>query len=468
MSRLVGKPNLKSGLHSEGRDFWSIIAFLFGLVFVQGIAYVAKVGNLYVDIIYPISIVVLCLNFALRPKNTLRSLEACFYRGLAPFLTVVMLSVFLAIGSTITHVGVQISPCVNGLIVLLFSLVIYCAVISIRDRLAQFIWGLFFGLLINIVISFIQYVAFQSGTAFTLYDIFPQPAFYISVPWGAGGAWAQNVEYLVYSFRAQGLYLEVSYFVGAATIVFIFAMGKIKENGIVKGLAILALLFLFAISNTGNLILFIAFVLLAYAVSRSRQGERPGFISKKRSSREWLVLLFLAAFFTGACLYAISNIEEVFKALDFNNLVEGLFGGLASSDITSSDNQQRFQYMQNAFWEFVRYPWGGGYNMAPTLTFCDYGTNTTFSYILTLLVELGPLGLVAYIYLVLGMALRLLKKKSSISSFSGCVAVALIALLAFQVGNGIGLTPLAWCVFAIASIEIAAMKGDTSGHSIEG
>lgn len=452
---------------SREHDTWGMLAFLFGLAFVQGIFYVAKVGNLYVDVIYPVSIVVLCLNFALRPKKTMDSLESCFYRGLIPFLIIVTLSVFLAIGSTMTHVGVQISSCVNGLVVLLFSLIIYGAVIAMRDRMQQFVWGLFFGLLMNIVISFIQYMAFQSGTAFTLYDLFPQPAFYISVPWGAGSAWAQNIEYLVYSFRAQGLYLEVSYFVGAATIVFILAMGEIKENGIVKGLALSALLFLFVISNTGNISLFVAFVLLTYIVVRSHRGETSSFFSKRRSSKEWLALLLVVVALAEVCLYAIANNDEVLKALDFDNLVKGLFGGLESSDITSSDNQQRFQYMQNAFEEFVCYPWGGGYNMAPTLTFCDYGTNATFSYILTLLVELGPLGLVAYVYLVLGMAVRLFKQRKNGSLFGVCVAVALVALLAFQTGNGIGLTPLAWCVFALASIEIAERKGDGNGYCLE-
>lgn len=97
--------------------------------------------------------------------------------------------------------------------------------------------------------------------------------------------------------------------------------------------------------------------------------------------------------------------------------------------------------------------------MAPTLIAHDYGTNTSFSYPLTLLIELGPLGLIAYLYFLFSMVARLFSKGSDSSNLGQCIAVALTALFAFQTGNGIGLTTLAWCVFALGSIEIAK-RGD--------
>lgn len=457
---MESKTNLKcNSLKASAKDSWGVLAFVFGIVFVQGVVYVTKVGNLYVDIVYPFAVVVLCLNLILRPKLTLRSIESCFYKGMLPFLLAIALSMFLAIESTMTHVGVQISSCINGIIVLLFSLAVYFAVISMRDHLRQLLWGLFAGLLANIAVSFLQYAAFQSGTAFTLYDMFPQPAFYISVQWGFADAWVQNIKYLVYSYRAQGMYLEVSYFVGAATIVFVLAMGGLKVNGTAKGIALAMLLFLFAISNTGNFILFVGFVLISYLVLRRRRGGGLRFSSIRRSRAEWLVLLFAIVAIAAACLYALANIDEALKVIDFDNLVKGLSGGLESSNITNADNQERFQYMQNAISEFARFPWGGGYNMAPTLIAHDYGTNTSFSYPLTLLIELGPLGLIAYLYFLFSMVARLFSKGSDSSNLGQCIAVALTALFAFQTGNGIGLTTLAWCVFALGSIEIAK-RGD--------
>ena len=452
---------------ADGWDCWGVLAFVFGLVFVQGIIYVTKVGNLYVDIVYPLAVFVLCINLVLRPTSTIRSIELCFHRGMLPFLVVVVLSVFLAMGSTLTHIGVDITSCVNGFVVLLFSLAIYFAVISLRDRVHQFISAIFVGLLVNIAISIAQYVAFQSGTAFTLYDLFPQPAFYISVPWGSGGAWAQNIQYLVYSYRAQGLWLEVSYFVGAATVVFILAMGCLRLSGTFKAAVFVTLLFLFAMSNTGNLVLYVAFVFVAYLLLRLGRGRTLGFASKRRSSAEWLAVLCVLAVLVGIFVYALSNTDDLLRTLDLENLLKGLAGGLESSNITSADNQQRFQYMQNALSEFFRYPWGGGYNMAPSLTFYDYGTNTTFSYALTLLVELGPIGLVAYGYFVFSMVVRLFGDSLSCSLSGVSIAVALVAYLAFQIGNGVGLTPLAWCLFALGSIEIANRKGDSNEHHIE-
>lgn len=449
-------------------DSWGALAFVFGLVFVQGIVYVTKVGNLYVDVVYPFAVIVLSLNFAFRPRITLQSIESCFYKGMTPFLSVVVLSVFLAVGSSITHVGVHISSCVNGLVVLLFSLIIYFAVISLRDRMRFLVRGLFFGLLVNILVSFFQYAAFQSGTAFTLYDYFPQPAFYISVPWGAGSAWAQNLRYLVYSFRAQGLYLEVSYFVGAATMIYVVSMGFLDMSGTAKAVVFLLLLFLFAMSNTGNLVLFIGFTLLTHFLLSASHDKTTSFLTNKRSSAEWIVQLVVIAVLVGLCIYALSNIDDVTSALDVDNLVKGLQGGIESSDISNSDNRERFLFMQNGLSEFMRYPWGGGYNMAPTLTFYDFGTNATFSYVLTLLVEMGPIGLIAYGYLVLSMVLRLLVNDGRLIGSKACVAVALIALLVFQTGNGIGLTPIAWVIFALASIEIVSGKDELSDYCCEG
>lgn len=43
----------------------------------------------------------------------------------------------------------------------------------------------------------------------------------------------------------------------------------------------------------------------------------------------------------------------------------------------------------------------------PLLTFADYGTHATFSYVLTLLVELGPLGLITYVYFIGGLMVGL-------------------------------------------------------------
>lgn len=444
---------------------WNIIAFVLGLSFMQGIAYVAKVGNLYVDAVYLVAVAALAVKLVFDPKCTLGKMEACFCRRMLPFLLVIALSGVLALVSCVTHQGVQISSYLNGLVVLTVSLCVYFAVIAYCDQMKYIVRGLWVGLLVNIVVSFMQYAAFQAGTAFTLYDVFPQPAFYVSVPWGAGGAWAENIKYLVYSFRAQGLYLEVSYFVGAATIVYVAVPSFIKTIGTFRAIVLVALLFLFGMSGTGNLILFVGFVIAACAIRLSFGGGRVGLLERKRSRIEWMLMLLLL----GACLVlallSITDAETICGAIDFDVFSKGWSDGIASSSLSGADNSERLTYMLNAVAEFTRYPWGGGYNMAPALTFADYGTNATFNYVLTLLVELGPLGLVAYLYFIGSMVIGLAGRRGPRRADGVVLSVAVLALFAFQVANGIGLTPLAWCVFALASIELYDEKKERGGDS---
>lgn len=448
---------------------WNIFAFVLGFSFLQGIVYVAKVGNLYVDVVYLVAMVALVVKLIFDPKHTVGKLEACFCRRMLPFLLVVALSGALALMSCVTHQGVKISPYLNGLVVLAVSLCVYFAVIAYRDQIEFIVRGLWVGLLVNVIVSFMQYAAFQAGTAFTLYDLFPQPAFYISVPWGAGGAWAGNIKYLVYSFRAQGLYLEVSYFVGAATIVYITAPSFIKTNGTFRAIVLVTLLFLFGMSSTGNLILFIGFIMVACLIRLNFNGGLRGMLERKRSRIEWmLMLLFLMGCLMAAFLF-FYNAGAILNTADFDVFSKGWTDGIASSNLSDADNSERLTYMLNAAAEFARYPWGGGYNMAPALTFADYGTNTTFSYVLTLLVELGPIGLATYLYFIGSLVVGLTERKGSRRADGTALSVAVLALFAFQVANGIGLTPLAWCVFALASIKLYDEKKERGGnvHGIE-
>lgn len=448
---------------------WNIVAFVLGLSLLQGIVYVAKVGNLYVDAAYLVAMAALAVKLIFDPKRTVGKLEVYFCRRMLPFLLMIALSGILAFVSCVTHQGVQISSYLNGLVVLMVSLCVYFAVIAYRDQLKYIVRGLWVGLLVNIAVSFVQYAAFQAGTAFTLYDAFPQPAFYISVPWGAGGAWAENIKYLIYSFRAQGLYLEVSYFVAAATIVYIAVPSFIKTNGTFRVIVLVALLFLFGMSGTGNLILFVGFVIAAYVIRLSFGGGIGRLLEKKRSRVEWMLILLLLVSCLAAMCLAITDTNTVLGAIDFGVFSKGWTDGIASSNLSDADNSERLSYMLNAVAEFARYPWGGGYNMAPALTFSDYGTNTTFSYALTLLVELGPLGLVAYLYLIGSLVVGLAEHKAARRADRAALSISVLALFAFQVANGSGLTPLAWCVFALASIELYDSKNEKegNGHGIE-
>ena len=268
---------------------------------------------------------------------------------------------------------------------------------------------------------------------------------------------------MIYSFRAQGCYLEVSYFVAAATLTYIVVPPFVNISGAFRIIVLAALLFLFGMSGTGNLILFIGFVTVAFVFRFNFEGGLGGLIKKKRSRMEWMLLFLLLIGCFAAVLYFVSNMDAILNSTDFDIFSKGWADGIASSNLSNADNSERVTYMLNAVAEFARYPWGGGYNMAPSLTFADYGTAATFNYVLTLLIELGPFGFIAYLYLVGSLIFNLLKFSGSQRTNGVVLSVVVMALFAFQVANGIGLTPLVWCVLALGSIEVYDKKNEGGG-----
>lgn len=445
-------------------DRWPLAALLLGLCFAQGVFYVAKVGNLYVDVIYPVAAIVLVLRIVFRPAETERNIFQCFDRGMLPVLLLIILSFVLVMFTTTTHVGLQINSYVNGLVVLAASIAAYLAVISLKDYVDYLLKGLWIGLVVSTVVSIAQYVAFQNGGAFTLYGLFPQPAFYISVPWGAASSWASNAEYLVYSYRAQGLYLECSYFVAAATMIYLVTGGRQWANGLLRTLVLVILFVLFAMSGTGNIVLFFGFVVLAHLLRRDTKAE--GLLRKRRNALEWLVLivaLFLLATFV---VYLLMGGSGKGAFIDIETISKGFSQGVESADITGGDNEQRFLCMSNALAEFLENPWGVGYNMAPPVLAVDFGTNTTFSYFLTLLVELGLPGLAAYGYFAIRLVARLLGDHTERRTYRIGLAMGILALIGYQVGNGSGLIPIAWCLFALAAIETSTAREGKRVHGL--
>lgn len=453
---------------SRGRkSYWHFAALLLGLCFAQGIFYVGKVGNLYVDILYPVALAILLLRVAFRPAETERNIIDCFDRGMLPFLIVIVLSFGLAVITTSMHAGLQINPYVNGLVVLGASIVAYLAVLSLRCFVDYILKGLWIGLLVSVVVSIAQYIAFQNGGAFTFYGLFPQPAFYISIPWDASSLWASNVEYLVYSYRAQGLYLECSYFVAAATMIYVLTSGTREGGSVIRTLVLFVLLVLFAMSATGNIALFIVFVALAYALRHAAGVRGDGVLRKRRGPLELfviIVIVFLAAVFV---VYAFLGDKGLSAFVDVGTISEGLAKGFESTDIAGGDNEGRYLCMSNAVAEFLSCPWGVGYNMAPSVLEADYGTNTTFSYFLTLLVELGIPGLVVYGYFVIRIIVNLLGCRSGLKAYRIGLAVGIMALAGFQIGNGSGLIPMAWCLFALAAIETSRNRERNGNNEID-
>ena len=68
-------------------DLFSIIAFVLGLSFLQGVVYITKVGNLYVDIAYLVGALAFIIRAISDPKGTVVKLEHFFSEAFLLFLS---------------------------------------------------------------------------------------------------------------------------------------------------------------------------------------------------------------------------------------------------------------------------------------------------------------------------------------------------------------------------------------------
>jgi hypothetical protein len=154
---------------------------------------------------------------------------------------------------------------------------------------------------------------------------------------------------------------------------------------------------------------------------------------------------------------------EQFLQLD---MVEGVLKGIQGSNLGSEENYGRTYNMLLGLNLYSHYPLGVGYNMSPSLYEINFGRNyvlSSFSFVITILLELGPIGLILYIIIILKMCLPLIFK--STSQYQLAVGISVIGVFLVQAANGYRFVPYMSVVFGLALIELHKLKCEKNQSS---
>lgn len=415
------------------------MAYWIGLLSTQGIIYAFKVGNTYINIELMVGLVAFVL-LTLKHSGEMIGQIKKMDTTIKAYLLSILISFFAVLIYFLQDRSIKVQSYFNGLVMLMLSIMIYYSVILLRKYQMAVIKGIWHGLIINVVVSALQYIFFQRGSYFTFNDLFPQNGFYISIPWTVAQTKSYDPHWLIYSYRAQGMFLEASYFVSAlTTIILLLASFEFKRNSFSKTIITIIAVFLSLISSSGNFVVLTFGILVYWFVTRERTGlTRKQFVF-------YMVLFYLAL----GCAFFVFGQEG--KDFSIGTLTNSLLESFDGVKVSSGGNQTRVAFMLAAMKLFLKNPLGVGYNMSSTVLKSVGSTYATFSYVLTVLLEQGVIGLIAYIYLIFSHInrLRIIKNKKSKG-----LAVAIFVTWIFQVVNGTGFTYLFWILLAFAKIEM--------------
>lgn len=364
-----------------GQKTWLRVAMLvFGLSLSTNVVYVFTVGNTCVYIGYVFAIALcgyLVISDRKRGSVKLDLIDGSIWA----FTAVACQSVSLSILYSIAEQLPSETPLVvlRGLAVLFCGLVVYYVVARLSEYSNYLVMGLALGVVANGFVSALQMVAFESGSYFTLYYLFPQDSFSISADWSIWGTLPDGAGRIT-SFRSQGLFLEASHLM--VFLVCITPITFVVLRSIVARVAILiATIFCCITSHSPNVL----FVLVECALLLLVSPNKGGFLRYK-VKRGW-IFVALATMFALICIVAlrsdfvISGIESVANAIADLNLH-------TSTDEGTID---RWKSMLSALSVCFQYPLGTGWNTESLVLSYVYGSSevASHSYVIRLLLEMG-------------------------------------------------------------------------------
>lgn len=164
------------------------VVFFFGLSLTTNVVYLFKVGNTAVPIGYVVA-VPLALALLYAGRREWDDLTGSVDRSVWLFCGLAAISLCASLVLAISGVIPENTPLVvlRGLVVLFCGLAVYVVCVSSRLDASCLLAGIGLGIVINGVLSFVAQRAFDSGSYFSLYSLFPQESFAICAPWEIWG-----------------------------------------------------------------------------------------------------------------------------------------------------------------------------------------------------------------------------------------------------------------------------------------
>lgn len=412
------------------RKGYKILAFLLGFLVTNNIVYIIRFGEVVPNISILYSILILCYYIIFRLND--------FQKALRMFNITLFLYVLIILFSVINVVIVfygniyMLIRYFKGVIYLFMHLAPYVLTLILYKEKRYIIKGLGVGFSVNLLISIISYFYFSIGKVFTLYNLFPQNAFYIPR----------------YTFRTQGLFLEPSYYMAFIISTFLILLVSTK-SGMYKILGIIFTVFVVSISLSKNTPILI-FLLLLFILLEVR-GNR-----NKRIIIKYPVLITTVFFCLIGSIVVVLNWEKIIAM----NLLKNLMVGWNKLLDLDSSRSIRIFNMKQALYLIPKYPFGVGYNMSHSIMEDVYSNNisvnATFNFLITNQLELGLLGTGVYLIMIKQLSWDLIIKHKD--KYSLALGMSVFGAFLTQIGNGIRLYPFILVVFGLATIESFSLK----------
>lgn len=427
-----------------GRKSWlRVVMFLFGLSLSTNVVYVFTIGNTCVYIGYVFALA-LCGYLVISDRKKGSAKLDLIDGSIWVFTAVACLSVFLSIIYSVSGQLPSETPLVamRGLVVLFCGLGVYYVVARLSGYARYLVMGLALGVVANGLVSGLQLVAFESGSYFTLYYLFPQDSFSISADWGIWGTLPDGAGRIT-TFRSQGLFLEASHLMVFLVCIAPIAFAVLRSTAARAGIVV-ATIFCCITSLSPNVL----FVLVECALLLLLSPKQGGF--KELKVRRGWIFVTLVILFALLCIVAlrpdlvISGVESVTNAIADLNV-------LTSTDEGTMD---RWESMLSALSACLQYPLGTGWNTESLVLSHVYGSSevASHSYAIRLLLEMGIVGTVAYVALILWHSIPLLSRNSSVKELA--IGLSVVFLFVCQATNGMTFVPWAWALLGLSSVAI--------------
>ena len=432
----------QTGIHDGGGPslIEKSLSFILGLSVTTGVIYVFTIGNTPVYIgccVAALAFAMLCLS---QPEKLVDAVVAVDKSVLA-FCGMAALSIVPALAYAIFgNLGIDAPITVlKGLIVLAAGIIIYLVTIALRENRNTIMCGVAAGVAVNIVFSIVANVAFNSGSVFSLFSWFPQDAFVVPLQWGVpepGGS------HPIYTYRAQGLFLEPSHL-----MVFLIAWGILCSVSMRQAYAKVALMIgvayisVQALSpNIGILILEAALLIITHRHFKHGKLQE---VRARSVSHTTIITIVVMLFF------AVLSVMLFWGSI--SGLLDSVITSLGDLNVMSSADTgtaARFEAMMSTLSLLPSYLFGSGWNTESLVLTAHFGSSifASHSFALRLLLEIGPLGLLSYCWVIWRHAVAVYRT----STMGRLVAVSIVCMALAQFMNGITLLPYVWLLLGIS------------------
>lgn len=417
-----------------------VLAFLLGLSVSTGVVYGFIIGNTPVYIGYCMAMLIFVGLLILCPHG-LNDAIAVIDESVLGFGGVAALSLlpslfYALVGDLEIEAPLTV---IKGLIVLFAGIVIYVVAVYLRKERKAVIAGLAVGIIINFLFSLLAQAAFEAGSVFSLISFFPQDAFVVSLQWGVPEPAGSHA---IYTFRAQGLFLEPSHL-----MVFLVAWGLLcvvtAKRIILKAALIIGVAYMSVQAFSPNVAVLILEAILFFLVGRLPRSQLPRSARKRKVSHTAVLATIVVIFALIICIML------------FTDSIVGAFGSIAASiadlNIASSADTgtlERFESMLTTLSILPNYPLGSGWNTESVVLTTHFGSSSfaSHSFALRLLLESGLLGLGAYCWIIWRHA----NGVYHVSEQGRFMATAIICMAIAQFINGTTLLPYVWLLLGLA------------------